>query len=189
MTDPGPSGQKAKMLAGELYLASDPILMSDHLRAQAILAKFNASGADEEALRLDLLRSLFGFFGDGAVAKPTLRCDYGYNISVGARSFIDYDSVLLDCNRITIGEEVQIAPGVHIYTATHPVDAATRRKGQEYALRVVIGDGVWLGGGAIICPGMTIGENTVIGAGSVVTRSLPANVVAAGNPCRVLRPC
>ncbi len=188
MTAPLPTGQKAKMLAGELYIANDPELAADHLRAQAILARLNASRADEDALRLELLAGLFGHFGEGAVVKPNLRCDYGYNISIGARTFINYDSVLLDCNRITIGEEVQIAPGVHIYTATHPIDAATRRSGLEYALPVTIGDGVWLGGGAIVCPGVTIGENTVVGAGSVVTRSLPAGVVPAGNPCRVIRP-
>jgi maltose O-acetyltransferase len=183
-----PTGQKAKMLAGELYLASDPELVTDHLRAQAILARFNTSGADEESLRVELLRELFGHFGDGAVAKPNIRCDYGYNISIGSRSFINYDCVLLDCNRITIGEEVQIAPGVHIYTGTHPVDARARRSGLEYALPVIIGNGVWLGGGVIICPDVTIGENTVVGAGSVVTHSLPGNVVAAGNPCRVIHP-
>jgi maltose O-acetyltransferase len=176
------------MLAGELYLASDPELAADHLRAQAILTRFNASRADEDPLRLELLEELFGHFGEGAVVKPNLRCDYGYNISIGARTFINYDSVLLDCNRITIGEEVQIAPGVHVYTAMHPINAATRRSGLEYALPVTIGDGVWLGGGAIVCPGVTVGENTVVGAGSVVTRSLPAGVVAAGNPCRVIRP-
>jgi maltose O-acetyltransferase len=187
LATPLPTGQKAKMLAGELYLANDPELAADHLRAQAILARFNALHADEDALRLELLTELFGHFGESAVVKPTLRCDYGYNIQVGARTFINYDSALLDCNRITIGEEVQIAPGVHIYTATHPLDAATRRSGLEYALPVTIGDGVWLGGGAIVCPGVTIGENTVVGAGSVVTRSLPAGVVAAGNPCRVIR--
>jgi maltose O-acetyltransferase len=175
------------MLAGELYLASDPELAADHLRAQSLLAEFNASRADEDALRLKLLTELLGHLGEGAVVKPSFRCDYGYNISIGARTFINYDSVLLDCNRITIGEEVQIAPGVHIYTATHPLDAAIRRSGLEYALPVIIGDGVWLGGGVIVCPGVTIGENTVVGAGSVVTRSLPAGVVAAGNPCRVIR--
>jgi maltose O-acetyltransferase len=184
-----PTGQKARMLAGELYLANDPELAADHARAQAILAKFNASGGDEDALRLELLTDLFGHVGEGAVVKPSLRCDYGCNVSIGARTFINYDCVLLDCNRITIGEEVQIAPGVHIYTATHPLDAATRRSGLEYALPVTIGGGVWLGGGAIVCPGVTIGENTVVGAGSVVTRSLPANVLAAGNPCRVIRAC
>jgi maltose O-acetyltransferase len=188
LTAPSATNQKAKMLAGELYLASDPELAADHLRAQSILARFNASRADEDTLRLELLTELFGHLGDDAVVKPSLRCDYGYNISIGARTFINYDCVLLDCNRITIGEEVQIAPGVHVYTATHPLDAATRRSGLEYALPVTIGDGVWLGGGAIVCPGLTIGENTVVGAGSVVTHSLPPGVLAAGNPCRVIRP-
>ena len=176
------------MLAGELYLASDPELAAGHLRAQAILAKFNASWADEDALRLALLTELFGHLGGGAVVKPTLCCDYGYNISVGARSFVNYNCVLLGCNRITIGEEVQVAPGVHFCTATHPLDAVIRRSGLEYALPVTIGDGVWLGGGAIVCPGVTIGENTIVGAGSVVTRSLPAGVVAAGNRCRMIHP-
>jgi maltose O-acetyltransferase len=188
LTAPLPTSQKAKMLAGELYLASDPELATDHLRAQAILTRFNASRADEDTLRLELLTELFGHIGEGAVVKPTLRCDYGYNVSIGAMTFVNYDCVLLDCNRITIGKEVQIAPGVHVYTATHPLDAATRRSGLEYALPVTIGDGAWLGGGAIVCPGVSIGEDTVVGAGSVVTRSLPAGVVAAGNPCRVIRP-
>ncbi len=111
----------------------------------------------------------------------------GFNIAIGERTFINLDCILLDCNRIMIGDEVQFAPGVHIYTAPHPVDAKQRRSGVEYALPVTIGDGAWLGGGVIVCPGVTIGENTVVGAGSVVTRDLPANVVAVGNPCRVMR--
>jgi maltose O-acetyltransferase len=184
---PAHSRQKDKMLAGELYIADDPELVAAHLRAQAILAGFNATAADADEERRALLMGLFAHFGEGSVVKPTLRCDYGFNISVGARTFINYDCILLDCNLITIGDEVQIAPGVHIYTATHPVDAKQRRAGLEYALPVTIGDGAWLGGGAIICPGVTIGENTVVGAGSVVTRDLPANVVAVGNPCRVRR--
>jgi maltose O-acetyltransferase len=188
LATPLQTGQKAGMLAGELCLASDPELGADHLRAQAILARFNASRADEDALRLKLPTEPFGHFGEGAVVKPTLQCDHGYSIQVGARTFIDHDSVLLDCNRITIGEEVQIAPSVHICTATHPIDAATRRSGLEYALPVAVGDGVRLGGAVIVCPGVTIGGNTVVGAGGVVTRSLPATVVAAGNPCQVIRP-
>jgi maltose O-acetyltransferase len=179
-------GQKGKMLAGEMYLASDPELAADHLRAQAILARFTISRADQDALRLELLAELFGHLGEGAVVKPSLRCDYGYNVSIEARTFVNYDCVLLDCNRITIGAEVQIAPGVHVYTATHLLDAATRRSGLEHALPVTVGDGVWLGGGTIVCPGVTVGENTVVGAGSVVTRSLLTSVVAAGNPCRVI---
>jgi maltose O-acetyltransferase len=181
------TGQKARMLAGELYVANDPELVAAHLRAQELLARFNATPADAQHERRALLRELFARFGASSVLKPTLRCDYGFNISIGKRSFINFDCVLLDCNRITIGDEVQIAPGVHIYTATHPMDAAQRRSGIECALPVVIGDGAWLGGGVIVCPGVNVGQNTVVGAGSVVTRSLPANVVAVGNPCRVVR--
>ena len=175
------------MLAGESYLADDPQLVEEQLHAQRLLARFNTSSPDDEDTRTDLLRRLFGRLGGGVVLKPSLRCDYGYNVSIGARTFVNYDCVLLDCNRIDIGSDVQIAPGVHIYTATHPVEPATRKTGLEYALPVTIGDGVWLGGRAVVGPGVTIGENTVVGAGSVVTRSLPANVVAVGNPCRVLR--
>ncbi|SFP68022.1 sugar O-acetyltransferase [Sphingomonas rubra] len=134
-----------------------------------------------------LLAELVGHLGEGAIVKPSLRCDYGTNIRIGARTFINYDCVLLDCNTIKIGAEVRIAPGVHIYTATHPLDAATRRSGLESALPVTIGDGAWLGGRSVICPGVTIGENTVVGAGSVVTRDLPAGVLAVGNPCRIVR--
>lgn len=179
--------EKGKMLAGELYIANDPELYAAHVRAQEILARFNSIPADDDKKRCTLLADLFARFGEGTMLKPTLRCDYGFNISIGERSFINYDCILLDCNRITIGDEVQLAPGVHIYTATHPTDAPQRRSGLEYALPVTIGDGAWLGGGAIVCPGITIGENTVVGAGSVVTRDLPANVVAAGSPCRVMR--
>lgn len=182
-----PTGQKARMLAGEPYFANDPELVAAHLRAQAILARFNATPAEAEAERRALLTELFERFGEGTVLKPVLRCDYGFNIAIGERTFINYDCVFLDCNRITIGDEVQIAPGVHLYTATHPIEAEARRSGVEFALPVTIADGVWLGGGSIVCPGVSIGENTVVGAGSVVTRDLPANVLAAGNPCRVLR--
>jgi maltose O-acetyltransferase len=179
--------EKDKMLAGELYIASDPELTTAHLRAQAILMRFNASSADDEDNRRAILTELFQHFGEATVVRPVFRCDYGFNISFGDRTFVNYECVFLDCNLITIGDDVQIGPGVHIYTATHPTNSQTRKSGLEYALPVSIGDGVWLGGGAIICPGVTIAENTVVGAGSVVTRDLPANVVAAGNPCRVMR--
>lgn len=179
--------QREKMLAGELYRADDPELLAAHLRAQAILARFNSTPADADEERRRLLAALFSKFGEGTVLKPSLRCDYGFNISIGERSFINFDCVLLDCNRIEIGIEVQFAPGVHIYTATHPLVAEQRRSGVEYALPVVIGDGVWLGGGTIVCPGVTIGANTVVGAGSVVVRDIPAHVLAVGNPCCVVR--
>ncbi|HOW75694.1 MAG TPA: sugar O-acetyltransferase [Candidatus Competibacteraceae bacterium] len=182
------TGQKAKMLAGELYIASDPELSSAHLRAQALLARFNATPVDAADERHRLLTELFARWSQETVLRPTFQYDYGFNITIGDRTFINFDCVFLDCNRITIGDEVQIAPGVHIYTATHPLEAKARRSGVEYALPVSIGDGVWLGGGAIVGPGVTIGDNTVVGAGSVIIRDLPANVVAAGNPCRVIRP-
>ena len=182
-----PSGQKAKMLAGELYLATDPELVAADLRAQELLYRFNATRPGADAERRALLVELFDTFATGAVLRPSFRCDYGSNISIGEDTFINYDCVFLDCNRITLGREVQIAPRVQIYTATHPLDAATRRSKLEFALPVVIGDGAWIGGGAIVCPGVTIGKNTVVGAGSVVTRDLPAGVLAVGNPCRVLR--
>jgi maltose O-acetyltransferase len=175
------------MLAGELYVASDPELHAAHLRAQALLTKFNATSADREDERRALLTGLLAEFGDGTIIKPTFRCDYGFNISVGERTVVNFDCIFLDCNRITIGDEVQITPSVHIYTATHPVDAKQRRAELEYALPVSIGDGAWLGGGTIVCPGVTIGENAVVGAGSVVVRNVPPNVVAVGNPCRVIR--
>lgn len=179
--------EKDKMLAGALYRADDPELVAAYARAQVVLARFNAVRGDQNALLGAHLAELVGHLGDGAIVKPSLRCDYGFNIRIGARTFINYDCVLLDCNRITIGAEVQIGPGVHIYTATHPLDATVRRSGLESAEPVVIGDGVWLGGRTIVCPGVTIGENTVVGAGSVVTKSLPANVLAMGSPCRVTR--
>lgn len=181
------TSQKQRMLAGVLYRADDPELVADHVRAQRLLQVFNALRGDETDALTVALRPLLGHLGDGAIIKPSLRCDYGFNIHVGARSFINYDCVLLDCNRITIGRDVQIGPGVHIYTATHPLDADLRRSGLESALPVTIGDGVWLGGGTIVCPGVTIGSDSVVGAGSVVTKSLPSGVLAVGNPCRVIR--
>lgn len=181
------TGQKSRMLAGQLYQAGDPELRADYLRGQEILARFNATPADADDERQGLLASLFARLGEGTVIRPLLRCDYGAHVAIGARCFINFDCVLLDCNRITIGDEVQFGPGVHIYTATHPVDAQLRRSGAEYALPVTIEDGAWLGGGVTVCPGVRIGENTVVGAGSVVTRDLPADVLAVGNPCRVLR--
>jgi maltose O-acetyltransferase len=145
--------EKQKMLAGELYIAMDPELTSDHLHAQDLLFRFNAMRPDVDAERRALLIELLGTFGEGTVIKPSFRCDYGYNIQIGRNSFVNYDCVFLDCNRITIGDFVQIGPSVQIYTAQHPTDPETRRSGLEYALPVTIGDNVWIGGGAIVCPG------------------------------------
>lgn len=179
--------QKEKMLAGEPYSPDDPELRAARERAQRLTAEFNALAFTEnDAARL-MLRRLLGGLGEGSTVRANFRCDFGFNVTIGAHCFLNFDCVLLDCNRITIGDEVQIAPGVHLYTATHPLDAAQRRAGFESALPITVGDGVWLGGGVIVCPGVTIGENTVVGAGSVVTKDLPPNCLAVGNPCRVIR--
>jgi maltose O-acetyltransferase len=123
--------EKEKMLAGDLYIASDPELLADYARAQGVLARFNATPGDDLSALRSHLSALLGFLGDGAIVKPALGCDYGFNIRIGARTFLNYDCCLLDCSTITIGDEVQMGPGVHIYTATHPLDAATRRSGLE----------------------------------------------------------
>jgi maltose O-acetyltransferase len=128
-----------------------------------------------------------GSIGPGAEVRAPLYCDYGYNIRIGARTFVNYGVVALDVAPITIGEDVQIGPNVQLLTATHPVDAERRREKWEYARPINIGDNVWIGGGAIVCPGVTIGDNSVVGAGAVVIRDLPENVVAVGNPARVIR--
>ena len=125
--------------------------------------------------------------GQNAEVKPSFRCDYGCHIFAGDNLYINYDCTILDCNQVTIGDDVMMAPGVHIYTAYHPTDPAVRQSGLEQAAPVVIGNNVWIGGRAIICPGVTVGDDTTIGAGSVVIRDLPANAIAVGNPCRVVR--
>ena len=175
------------MLAGELYRAADPELEADMARAQELLERYNATGHAEQDLRDELLRELLGEVGGGVVVKPPFRCDYGRYISIGARTFVNYDCVLLDVAPIRIGAACQIATCVQLLTATHPIDREARRDGWEYGQPIVLGDNVWLGGGAIVCPGVTIGDDTVVGAGAVVTRDLPAGVVAFGNPARVHR--
>jgi maltose O-acetyltransferase len=175
------------MLRGELYIADDPVLLADHQRCRLLVERFNASSVIEALDRRSILEELLGHIGEGTEVRPPFQCDYGYQIRIGARSFVNYGVVMLDVGEIRIGDEVQIATNVQFLTATHPLDAERRRQGWEYAEPITIEDGVWIGGGAIICPGVTIGENTVVGAGSVVTRDLPANVLAVGSPCRVIR--
>lgn len=179
--------EKEKMLAGELYLATDPELVRDRQRARSLTREYNATREDETEKRLELIRQLFGSVGPLVEIEPPFQCDYGSNIQVGDRFFMNFGCVILDCNRVEIGENVLCGPYVQIYTASHPTDPTRRRLGQEYASPIRIGNNVWIGGGAIIGPGVTIGDNTTIGAGSVVVKDIPANVVAAGNPCRVIR--
>jgi maltose O-acetyltransferase len=174
---------REKMLRGELYDASDAELVAMRKRARTLWERLDAGGADRDAL----LRELLGTLGDGAVIEPPFFCDYGTNIHLRAGVFVNMNCVFLDPAPITIGAQTMIGPSVQIYTATHPVDAAERVRGPELAYAVTIGARVWIGGAAVICPGVTIGDDTTIGAGSVVTRDVPSRVVAAGNPCRVIR--
>lgn len=176
------------MLAGELYLATDPELTAARFRARKLVRAYNATDDEEAAVRQELLTQLLGSVGPGVWIEPPFQCDYGTHIRIGARVFINFQCVILDCNPVTIGDDCALGPGVHIYAATHPLDADARIQGPELGRPVSIGAKAWIGGGAIILPGVTIGEGTTIAAGSVVTKDIPAYVVAAGNPCRVLRP-
>jgi maltose O-acetyltransferase len=175
------------MLAGELYIATDPELTEARRRARRLLRAYNATDEEETARRRELLEQLFGSVGPGVWIEPPLQCDYGTQVHLGARVFMNFQCVILDCATVTIGDDVAFGPGVHIYAATHPLDADERIKGPELARPVTIGAKAWIGGGSIILPGVTIGEGTTIGAGSVVTKDIPPYVLAAGNPCRVLR--
>jgi maltose O-acetyltransferase len=175
------------MLAGEPYVADDPDLAADLRRAARRMERFNASSVDRPQERAELLAELLGSVGAGVEVRPPLYVDYGYQTTIGPRTFVNYGGVFLDVARISIGADVQIGPNVQLLTPTHPVEAGPRRDKWESAQPITIGDNVWLGGGVIVLPGVTIGENTVVGAGSVVTADLPANVVAAGGPARVIR--
>ncbi len=179
--------EREKMLRGELYNAADAELTTARLRARRLWRNYNATDPGDPLVRRSILTDLLGAFGSGTVIEPPFYCDYGSYISVGDGVFINFDCVFLDCARITIGEQTQFGPAVQLYTATHPMDAAQRVAGPELAYPITIGKRAWIGGGSIVLPGVTIGDDTVVGAGSVVTRDLPAGVVAAGNPCRVLR--
>jgi maltose O-acetyltransferase len=177
------TSDREKMLRSELYDATDAELVAMRKRARALWERVNAGGADRGALLRELLRTC----GDGAAIEPPFHCDYGTNIHLGPGVFVNMNCTFLDPAAITIGAQTMIGPSVQIYTATHPIDAAERVRGPELAFAVTLGARVWIGGGAVICPGVTIGGDTTIGAGSVVTHNVPSRVVAAGNPCRVIR--
>lgn len=180
--------EREKMLAGELYLANDPELVEGRHRSRRLCHAFNAAPPDDDPGRLRLLHELFGALGPGGYIEPPFHCDYGSQIYVGARLYMNFDCVVLDCARVDIGDDVMFAPGVHVYTATHPLDPVERTSGREFARPVRIGSRVWLGGRVVVLPGVTIGDDTVVASGSVVTRDLPPRVLAAGQPARVLRP-
>lgn len=179
--------QKERMLAGDLYLAEDAELMAAGRRAYLLTRDYEAGHAADPAQAQAVLAQLLGECGEGVYIKPPLYVDYGFNIAIGAGSFINYGLVALDVAAITIGRDVLIGPNVQLLTPTHPLEPALRRAKYEAAKPIVIGDNVWLGGGAIVLPGVTIGADSVVGAGAVVTRDVPPNVVVAGNPASIIR--
>jgi maltose O-acetyltransferase len=185
--DDDPRTMRERMLAGDLYIADDPVLAEENAAALDLMAAYNATTARQRPLRRQLLETLLGSIGEDTEIRPPLYVDYGAHLTLGARCFANFGLVALDVAAITIGDDVQIGPNVQLLTPTHPVEPEPRRQKWEAAEPIVIGDNVWLGGGVIVLPGVTIGENTVVGAGAVVTRDLPANVVAVGNPARVVR--
>lgn len=178
--------QKQRMLAGELYTADDPEIAADAARAAAWMVRYNASLASDAADRHALLVEGLGQVGEGAVVRPPFHCDYGSNIHLGPRVFLNFGCVILDVVRVEIGAGTQIGPGVQILTADHPRDAALRAQGLEFGRPIRIGANVWIGGGALILPGVTIGDDAIIGAGSVVTRDVAPGATVAGNPARAV---
>jgi maltose O-acetyltransferase len=177
---------KERMLAGDLYI-TDAEILADQVRSQELMAAYNATAPGEGERRRQLLEELLGSVGDEVEIRPPFYVDYGSRITIGARCFANFGLTALDVAPITIGDDVQIGPYVQLLTPTHPVEPAPRREKWEAALPITIGDNVWLGGGAIVLPGVTIGADTVVGAGAVVTKDLPSGVLAVGNPARIIR--
>lgn len=178
---------KDRMLRGDSYRLDDPDLRADLDRCAELVAQYNDTRVTDRELRPALLAKLLGAVGAGTMVLPPLHVNYGYQTTIGAGTFVNVGVVILDVARVSIGDDVRIGPGVQLLTPTHPLDPAARRTGLQAAEPITIGDGVWLGGGVIVCPGVTIGTDAVVGAGSVVTRDIPARVLAVGNPCRVVR--
>jgi maltose O-acetyltransferase len=178
---------RERMLAGELYIADDPPLAAESARARRLTQQLNMSDPTDAPRHRAILTELLAAFGEASEIRPPFYCDYGYQTSIGARCFVNWGLVSLDVATVTIGDDVDIGPNVQLLTATHPINPGLRLDKWEAAEPIVIMDNVWLGGGVIVGPGVTIGTNTVVGAGAVVVRHLPANVVAVGNPARVIR--
>ena len=177
--------EKQKMLMGALYDAADAVLVAERAAAAAWMVRYNAGAAAPVADRLVLLRERLAAAGDGAEVRPPFYCDYGWNIHLGAGAYLNFNCVILDVASVVIGAGTQIGPAVQIYAADHPRDPVIRRSGRELGRPVTIGENVWIGGGAIILPGVRVGDDAVIGAGSVVTRDVPAGTVVVGNPGRI----
>jgi maltose O-acetyltransferase len=179
--------EKDKMLAGELYDPLDRQLSNERLQTRLLIKALNDTREDETEERAKVLKALIPNAGNGLWIQPPFYCDYGSNIKMGEKVFFNFNCVVLDVCEVTIGSRTLFGPNVQIYTATHPINHKERASGVEYAKPIAIGDDVWIGGSAVICPGVSIGDRTVIGAGSVVTKNIPGDVFAAGNPCKVIR--
>jgi maltose O-acetyltransferase len=182
-----PRTQKQRMLAGDLYTADDPELAADARAIAGWMDRYNDRQSRDPGERLALLREAFAVVGDGATIRPPFHCDYGYNISLGAGVFLNFGCTILDVVAVTIGAGTQIGPGVQILTADHPRDPAARAAMLEYGRPVTIGANVWIGGGALILPGVTVGDDAIVGAGAVVTRDVAAGATVVGNPARPIR--
>lgn len=180
--------EKERMLSEKLYIPMDEALAADCARSRRLVRLINGTTEEQAEYRVQLFKELFGRTGENLWVEPPFHCDYGCHISVGENFYANFDCIILDVCDVTIGDNVFLAPRVCIYTAGHPIDAGVRRRQLEYGKKVVTGNDVWVGGNTVINPGVTIGDNVVIGSGSVVTKDIPSGVIAAGNPCRVLRP-
>ncbi|MCM3634183.1 sugar O-acetyltransferase [Paenibacillus camelliae] len=180
--------EKEKMLSQEYYICWDEELTEERERAKDLLFEFNKLKPSERKERNQIIKKLFHTVGENAWIESPFNCDYGYNIKVGDNFYANTNCTILDCAKVTIGNNVLIGPNVSLYTPNHAIDADERKAGYERSLPITIGDNVWIGGSVTIVPGVTIGDNAIIGAGSVVTKDIPAKVIAAGVPCRVMRP-
>lgn len=181
------STERRKMLRGERYDASDPELRADRIRARRLTQRYNRTAPEAATERHEILSELLGTVDETCGIEPTFHCDYGYNIRLGENFYANVDCVILDVCPVTIGRDCLVGPGVHIYTATHPLDPAERAGGLEYGKPVTVGDNVWIGGSAVLNPGVTVGDNAVIGSGAVVTEDVPEGVVVQGNPATVVK--
>lgn len=179
--------EKEKMIAGEMYDPMDKQLVEERIRARLLIKALNETREDDTKERSLIIKKLIPEASPDLWLQPPFYCDYGYNIKIGERVFFNFNCIVLDVAPVTIGNRTLIGPNVQIYTATHPLNPMERSSGLEYAKPIVIGENVWIGGSTVICPGVKIGNGTTIGAGSVVTKDIPANVFAAGNPCKVIR--
>lgn len=179
--------EKEKMISGEMYDPLDRHLVEDRLQARLLLKALNDTNESDTAERTLILGELFQKAPSDLWLQPPFYCDYGYNINIGQRVFVNFNCIILDVAQVTIGSRTMLGPNVQLYTATHPLNHTDRSSGREYAKAIVIGEDVWIGGSAVVCPGVTIGDRSVIGAGSIVTKDIPNDTFAAGNPCKVIR--